>query len=65
MVRIYLIVESVGHVLMGWRGYSFGDFLTKILVKVLKAYLTESTVSLLQVEFVQSIDPLCSGINML
>ncbi|KAI9272698.1 Metalloenzyme, LuxS/M16 peptidase-like protein [Phascolomyces articulosus] len=55
--------ESMGTVLVSWNGPMCHDYLQLKALEVLDAYLTESPVSVLQKEFVEIEDPLCTDVE--
>ncbi|CEP07102.1 hypothetical protein [Parasitella parasitica] len=55
--------ESMGTVLIAWNGPKCTDFLTQKELEVLNTYLTDSPVSVLQREFVETEDALCTDVD--
>ncbi|KAI7848898.1 Metalloenzyme, LuxS/M16 peptidase-like protein [Circinella umbellata] len=55
--------ESMGTVLIAWNGPMCHDYLQLKALEVLDVYLTESPVSVLQKEFVEVEDPLCTDVD--
>ncbi|CDS09692.1 hypothetical protein LRAMOSA02369 [Lichtheimia ramosa] len=55
--------ESMGTVLIAWNGPMCHDHLQIKALEVLNVYLTESPVSVLQKEFVEIEDPLCTDVD--
>ncbi|KAI8644434.1 Metalloenzyme, LuxS/M16 peptidase-like protein [Parasitella parasitica] len=55
--------ESMGTVLIAWNGPMCTDFLVQKELEVLNTYLTDSPVSVLQREFVETEDALCTDVD--
>ncbi|CEI87571.1 hypothetical protein RMCBS344292_01981 [Rhizopus microsporus] len=55
--------ESMGTLLIAWNGPMCNDFLSQKELEVLNVYLTDSSVSVLQKEFVETEDPLCTDVD--
>ncbi|KAI9030874.1 Metalloenzyme, LuxS/M16 peptidase-like protein [Phycomyces nitens] len=55
--------ESMGTVLIAWNGPKCHEYFTMKALEVLNLYLTDSPVSVLQKEFVEIEDPLCTDIE--
>ncbi|KAI8093910.1 Metalloenzyme, LuxS/M16 peptidase-like protein, partial [Halteromyces radiatus] len=55
--------ESMGSVLLAWTGPLCHEYFQLKAIKVLNAYLTESPVSVLQKEFVEIEEPLCTDVE--
>ncbi|KAI7861631.1 Metalloenzyme, LuxS/M16 peptidase-like protein [Spinellus fusiger] len=55
--------ESMGTVMIAWNGPRCHEYLEIKALEVLSLYLTDSPVSVLQREFVEIEDPLCTGIE--
>ncbi|CAG8678658.1 5107_t:CDS:10, partial [Funneliformis mosseae] len=56
--------ESVGQLLIVWLGPLVDEFLEIVALEVLHEYLSDSAVSVLQKEFVETEDPLCTDIDI-
>ena len=56
--------ESVGSVMIAWRGPKHGDYLEYMKILIIDDYLTDSVVSLLQKEFVEIEDPFATSVSM-
>ncbi|KAI8137402.1 Metalloenzyme, LuxS/M16 peptidase-like protein [Fennellomyces sp. T-0311] len=55
--------ESMGTILFSWNGPMCHDYLQLKALEVLNMYLTDSPVSVLQKEFVEIEDPLCTDVD--
>ncbi|KAH8556354.1 Metalloenzyme, LuxS/M16 peptidase-like protein [Umbelopsis sp. PMI_123] len=55
--------ESMGEIIISWNGPDCHEYLELKAVDVLNTYLTDSPVSVLQKEFVEIEDPLCTDID--
>ncbi|GAA5796832.1 hypothetical protein HPULCUR_002210 [Helicostylum pulchrum] len=55
--------ESMGSVLLAWNGPMCHDYLAQKELEVLNVYLTDSPVSVLQKEFVEIEDALCTDVD--
>ncbi|ORZ20228.1 Metalloenzyme, LuxS/M16 peptidase-like protein [Absidia repens] len=55
--------ESMGTVLLAWNGPRCHEYLNLKALEVLNVYLTDSPVSVLQKEFVEIEDPLCTDVD--
>ncbi|KAF7726657.1 hypothetical protein EC973_008530 [Apophysomyces ossiformis] len=55
--------ESMGTVLIAWNGPMCHEYLLLKALEVLEMYLTDSPVSVLQKEFVEIEDPLCTDVD--
>ncbi|KAI8327052.1 Metalloenzyme, LuxS/M16 peptidase-like protein [Choanephora cucurbitarum] len=55
--------ESMGSVLIAWNGPMCNDYLQQKELEVLNEYLTDSPVSVLQKEFVETEDALCTDVD--
>ncbi|KAI8341775.1 Metalloenzyme, LuxS/M16 peptidase-like protein [Chlamydoabsidia padenii] len=55
--------ESMGSVLLAWNGPGCHEYLQLKALEVLNVYLTDSPVSVLQKEFVEIEDPLCTDVD--
>lgn len=53
--------ESIGEVMIAWRGPEFSEFLEKKATEVLLEYLSDSSVSILSQHMVEIEDPYCAG----
>ncbi|CAO3682474.1 unnamed protein product [Umbelopsis vinacea] len=55
--------ESMGEIMISWNGPDCHEYLELKAVDILNTYLTDSPVSVLQKEFVEIEDPLCTDID--
>ncbi|KAJ2964301.1 hypothetical protein NQZ79_g838 [Umbelopsis isabellina] len=55
--------ESMGEVMLSWNGPECHEYLELKAIDILNTYLTDSPVSVLQKEFVEIEDPLCTDID--
>ncbi|KAG1456615.1 hypothetical protein G6F56_006789 [Rhizopus delemar] len=55
--------ESMGTLLIAWNGPKSSDYFAQKELEVLNVYLTDSSVSVLQKEFVEIEEPLCTDVD--
>ncbi|GAB5591544.1 hypothetical protein Unana1_06444 [Umbelopsis nana] len=55
--------ESMGEIMLAWNGPDCHEYLELKAIDILNTYLTDSPVSVLQKEFVEIEDPLCTDID--
>ncbi|CAG8543440.1 8472_t:CDS:10 [Ambispora gerdemannii] len=55
--------ESMGQILIGWQGPKINEFLDLMALEMLHKYLSDSAISVLQKEFVEIAEPLCTEIS--
>ncbi|CAG8536114.1 8053_t:CDS:10 [Ambispora leptoticha] len=55
--------ESMGEILIGWQGPKINEFLDLTALEMIHNYLSDSAISVLQKEFVEIEEPLCTEIS--